>query len=376
EADYDTDFTVDGVFDAATADAVRRWQDDLGVDDTGVVDPSAVVVIDGPATASAVAVERGDNVRAGTELLSLNVGATVITFHSRHAGEFDSIASPGEVANGDLLYVVDDEPVAALLTDDDELVLDRNLFNGVSDGDDVEAVEQLLADLGYDADGDLEVDDTFDGATAEAVEDWQEDLADEWDEVDVDAVIRPADLAVVPTGTVLGDPVDRTSDTVATGSVLFTSIAVDGARIVTTAIDVAEQSTLAEGDTVDIEFPDGATVAGTVTHLATTSTLDPTNPNAEPQLDVEITLSEVPAEVERFSELDVDVLLVDELTAGATVVPASALLATAEGGYAVEVVDDAATGATTLIEVEPGSFTDGFVAVTGITPGTAVVVPS
>ncbi|MEM9135394.1 MAG: peptidoglycan-binding domain-containing protein, partial [Actinomycetota bacterium] len=47
EADYDTDFTVDGVFDAATADAVRRWQDDLGVDDTGVVDPSAVVVIDG-----------------------------------------------------------------------------------------------------------------------------------------------------------------------------------------------------------------------------------------------------------------------------------------------------------------------------------------
>lgn len=376
EAEFDTGFTVDGVFDAATADAVRRWQDDLGVDDTGVVNPTDVVVVDGPATASAVAIERGDSVRAGAALLTLNVDGAVVTFHSQHTGESELIAAAGEVANGDVLYTIDDEPVAALLTDDEDLALDRNLFNGAADGDDVEALEQLLADLGYDADGDLDVDGTFDSATTEAVEEWQEDLADEWEDVDIDGEVRPADLAVVATGTTLGEPVERTSDTVATGSVLYRATESEGTRIVTTAIEVADQSTMAEGDVVDVEFPDGAVVAGTVTHLATTSSVDPTDPNAEPQLAVEVTLSEVPAEAERFSELDVEVLLVDELTAGATVVPASALVATADGGYAVEVVEDATTGVTSLVAVEPGSFTDGFVAVTGIAPGTAVVVPS
>ena len=55
-------------------------------------------------------------------------------------------------------------------------------------------------------------------------------------------------------------------------------------------------------------------------------------------------------------------------------VPVAALLALAEGGYAVEV--DAGGGATRLVAVEPGFFADGLVEVSGgLEPGDRVVVP-
>ncbi len=60
----------------------------------------------------------------------------------------------------------------------------------------------------------------------------------------------------------------------------------------------------------------------------------------------------------------------------------SALVALAEGGYALEVVTSPATATapaqTTLIPVEPTLFTDGRVVVTGdqVTAGAEVVVPS
>jgi hypothetical protein len=47
ELGYDG-FTVDESFTSATADAVRTWQSDLGVDDTGTVEPSRVVIASGP----------------------------------------------------------------------------------------------------------------------------------------------------------------------------------------------------------------------------------------------------------------------------------------------------------------------------------------
>ncbi|GAA1805743.1 peptidoglycan-binding protein [Actinomadura chokoriensis] len=42
-----TGFTVDDTYGAATAAAVKRWQDDLGVDETGRIEPGAAVVASG-----------------------------------------------------------------------------------------------------------------------------------------------------------------------------------------------------------------------------------------------------------------------------------------------------------------------------------------
>ena len=62
--------------------------------------------------------------------------------------------------------------------------------------------------------------------------------------------------------------------------------------------------------------------------------------------------------------------------AGATAVPAAALLALAEGGYAVEVPDAAAVTGTRLVRVEVGMFADGWVQITGdVAPGDQVVTP-
>ena len=66
----------------------------------------------------------------------------------------------------------------------------------------------------------------------------------------------------------------------------------------------------------------------------------------------------------------------------AFVVPSSALVALAEGGYAIEVITSPATATapaqTTLIPVEPTLYSDGRVVMTGdqVTAGAEVVVPS
>ena len=369
--ELDAGFVVDGVFDDATTEAVQRWQSDLGIEETGTVDPGSVVMVPGPTTISSIDVEVGDRVQTGSPIATLNVAGTETAFYSAHTGEIDLEITSGEVSSGSVLYTVDDLPVVAIVTTE---TFDRNLAEGVDDGDDVVVLEQLLLDLGYDADGDLEVDDEFDEATTEALTEFEEDLQDTWEDFVVDGELSLDEYVLVDPGVRVDAVTDRESATVATGAELFTSGTEGGTRIVTTAIAVADQDKLTEGGEVDVEFPDGSIVTGTVTEVASSSTTDPTDPTADPTLAVEIALPSVPASAAELTELDVDVLIIDALAAGATVVPASALVATLDGGFAVEVVTEA--GTTQFVAVDPGMFADGFVEVSGIAPGTAVVVPS
>ena len=74
-----------------------------------------------------------------------------------------------------------------------------------------------------------------------------------------------------------------------------------------------------------------------------------------------------------FDSSPVEVLVTAERAEGVLSVPVDALLAVAEGGYAVERVR---SGHTQLVGVEPGAFADGYVQVTGdLTEGDEVVVP-
>ncbi|NNF70366.1 MAG: peptidoglycan-binding protein [Acidimicrobiia bacterium] len=366
----DAGFTVDGTFDAQTSEAVKRWQEDLGIAETGTVPPGDVIMVPGPSQASGVVVEIGSRVQAGSTIMTLNVSSTVDGFYSAHTGAINLEATSGDVVSGQVLYTVDDLPVTAVVTDVEFV---RDLSIGVEDGDDVEVLEQMLADLGYDADGDLDVDEEFDDDTTRAIEDWEEDLQDNWDDQVVDGIVSLDQIVTVDNGTTIGAVTSHDGDTLATGTELFTFGSDTGSRIVSTAVDVADQALLAEGTEIDVEFPGGEIVTGTVTDLASSSTTDPLDPSADPKLAVEITLDSVPDSAEALNELDVEVRLVDNLAAGVTVVPASALVATADGGFAVEV---ASGNSTSYVAVDPGMFADGFVEVDGIEPGTAVVVPS
>ena len=82
-----------------------------------------------------------------------------------------------------------------------------------------------------------------------------------------------------------------------------------------------------------------------------------------------------PEAAQGLDEAPVDVEVISDRADDVLVVPVTALLALAEGGYAVEVV--ASDGSGFLVAVDPGLFADGFVEVTsdGLRAGMEVVVP-
>jgi peptidoglycan hydrolase-like protein with peptidoglycan-binding domain len=198
----DTGYVVDGVWDEATTDAVIRWQEDLGVPATGEIATTDVVAIDGTAVVIDVNAEIGDRVSAASPIVELNAQSTIETRHAEHSGEIDVLVSTGDtIENGDVIYTVDGTPITAIVAPDG---IDRELRDGVDDGEDVLALEQMLVSLGYDADGDLDVDDEFDDATTQAVTDWQADLQNLDEDLDADGRVDPGDLYVIDDGEVVG----------------------------------------------------------------------------------------------------------------------------------------------------------------------------
>ena len=136
------------------------------------------------------------------------------------------------------------------------------------------------------------------------------------------------------------------------------------------------------GPSGDVEFPDGTISTGTVVAVGTAASTPSGEPGATPTVDISIRVDDIPASVDSFVSIPVTLRVVDTQIDDAFVVPSSALVALAEGGYAIEVITSPATATapaqTTLIPVEPTLYTDGRVVVTGdqVTVGAEVVVPS
>lgn len=366
----DSGFAVDGIYDAATADAVVRWQSEAGLPETGIVNESDVIVVAGSSVVSNVSVDVGSRLTPGAPVAELNTLSTTNASYIAHTGDIDVFVTAGQtLATGDLVYAVDDIPITAVVS---TTQITRDIESGVDPGDDVTAIEEMLAALGYDAGGDLDVDDEFDDATAQAITDWQDDLQNIFEAIDVDGSVSAGDVIVYAPDTVVGTLTVPDGGDVASGTELWSTESGTATRIVETSIAAADQDDLVEGDTVEIEFPDGEIVTGTVTQVATSSTVDPMDPDADPTLAVELSLPTVPESAGDLIEADVTIKLVDALAADATVVPVSALVATGDGAFAVEAVT---TNGTTFVTVEPGMFNDGWVEVSGIQPGTQVVVP-
>ncbi len=70
--------TVDDHFDGATANAVRDWQDALGLEETGVVDQSAVVFLSGPRRIGQLTASLGTSVQPGQAILTTTSTAPVV----------------------------------------------------------------------------------------------------------------------------------------------------------------------------------------------------------------------------------------------------------------------------------------------------------
>lgn len=63
-------FTVDKEYSGSTADAVRQWQEDLGLPETGTVEPGRIVFAGGPVRVDALGAAVGDLVQPGSAILT------------------------------------------------------------------------------------------------------------------------------------------------------------------------------------------------------------------------------------------------------------------------------------------------------------------
>ena len=161
--------------------------------------------------------------------------------------------------------------------------------------------------------------------------------------------------------------------TLGTAAQVYTLSSAAGDRIVEATIGAADRGLIAIGDVVDVEFPDNTVVDGTVISLATSAQPGNGDGDGGNGIPLEVAVSETPESARGLTELAVDVNIANNTAQNVIAVPVGALIAQGNNVFAVETTD----GETTeIVIVEPGLFAEGFVEVSGIEDGTAVVVPS
>jgi peptidoglycan hydrolase-like protein with peptidoglycan-binding domain len=271
------------------------------------------------------------------------------------------------VTRGQALYWLDGKPVTLMYG---RVPMWRRLNASTPGGKDIRQLERNLVELGYDPDGDIDVDDEWESATTDAVERWQEDIG-----LPETGSVEPGQISFLPGPRRIGQSKTSVGALLQPGTeILETS---STSRAVYVDLDADKQSLVKEGDQVEVELPDGSTVDGwisSVGKVAESATDPQTGEQGDPTIPLEIRLARR-AKTGGLDEAPVDVAVQKDRAANVLTVPVSALLALAEGGYAVEVVG--ADGSTHLVAVKPGMYADGIVEISGqgIKRGMKVVVP-
>ena len=234
----------------------------------------------------------------------------------------------------------------------------RPLSPGV-EGPDVLQFERNLEALGYDG---FTVDDEYSSATADAVRRWQKKLKlPRTGTVDTSWVlvatgtIRVAELKVR-----VGDPA---------GGAILTYTGAGSVVVVDAKADDAGWAT--PGTKVSIALPDGKKAAGTVDQVGAKATA---KDGEDPTIPVTITLAK-PGAAGALRESPVKVTYTGEQRRNVLTVPVAALLALAEGGYGLQVVEG---GASRYLPVQVGMFAAGRAEVSGpgLTDGMTVGMPA
>ncbi len=323
----------------------------------------------GPARAAAAAstatapVERRDLVDrdslAGTlgyaGAASLRAGAT---------GTLTVVREPGAVVRrGQSLYDVDDAPAAWLLYG--ALPAWRDFTPWMSDGDDVRQLEGNLRALGYDPDHEMTIDDDWTGATTDAVERFQDDHG-----LTEDGTLTQGEVVFRDGATRVGEVKLSVGQAIAPGAEIAQLSSTE--REVTVDLAANRQALARKGDAVTVDMPDGTAARGRITDVGKVA--EKAGEDADPTIAITIALRGRSARGSGLDQAPVDVGFARERRKDVLAVPVIALLARAGGGFAVEVVDG--SGRRRLVPVEPGTYADDYVEVTGdgLREGMQVVV--
>jgi peptidoglycan hydrolase-like protein with peptidoglycan-binding domain len=291
---------------------------------------------------------------------TLGYGATR-TVAARQGGTITASPAVGStVKRGQAIYRVDNAPIVLLYG---SLPAYRALQTG-AEGADVKQFEQNLKALGYSG---FTVDTTYSADTADAVKEWQSDLGlPKTGVVDLGRIVYAA-------GPVRVDSHEKEVGDAAQpeGAVL---VYTGTARVITVELSVSDQRLAHKGAAVSVKLPDGKTVPGKIAKTATViKPAEGQNP-AETKIEVTVTVDDEKA-LAGLDQASMGVSFAASERKDVLTVPVAALLALAEGGYGLQVVDG---GTTRIVAVQTGLFAAGRVEVSGddVTEGMTVGLPA
>jgi multidrug efflux system membrane fusion protein len=282
---------------------------------------------------------------------------------AQREGIVTSLAALGStVKQGRELYEINRKPTV-LLTG--KVPAYRTLDVDSSNGDDVRQLERALKDLGYG--DDLTVDRNFTGATADAVEEWEDDLGRN----DPDGKVQLGDVVFAPGPVrIAALPVSVGTQVQATTAILSVS---STDKVADVDLDSGKANLVAPKDAVTVELPNGKDTPGKVASVGTET--QSSDPDADPTVPMVVRLNR-PKDAAAFDSGSVTVSIEQSRDEDVLSVPVTALIALAEGGYAVQVVDPAAASGYRLLAVKTGTLTEDYAGISGdgIVEGLEVVV--
>jgi peptidoglycan hydrolase-like protein with peptidoglycan-binding domain len=309
-----------------------------------------------------------------TKTVSGTLGyAEPVPLRAIQRGTLTWIAPVGStVQRGETLFKVDERPVVALYG---LLPLYRELRVG-TEGRDVRQLEWNLAALGYAG---FTVDDTYTAATAAAVGAWQAKLR-----LPATGTVEPGQAVFTPGPIRVAGHTVRVGDIVGGESAEVLSYT-GTSRVVTVELEVADQALAVRGRAVTVTVPGRGKVQGRIAKVGTVITTAGAPPDegsapastsaaaSDARVEVTVTI----ANQKRLGSLDaapVDVDFVANRRANVLAVPVVALLALTQGGFGVQVVDEATTR---IVPVKTGMFAAGQVEISGkgVAAGMRVGVP-
>ncbi|HZM81979.1 MAG TPA: peptidoglycan-binding domain-containing protein [Candidatus Limnocylindrales bacterium] len=295
----------------------------------------------GPQRLTTVTITRQDLVEIRTVSGKMGYGPEKAVI-SRLTGTLTALPGLGEVIDrGKVLFRINDEPVVLLfgaLPSYRQLALDLR-------GKDVKQLKENLRALGYSVNS----DDLYGASTASAVRKWQKDLGlPQTGVVELGRVyyaagpVRVAAHKLEP-GAEASGPVLTTTGT---------------ARMVTATIKAFDAQLAKTGTKARIESGSGKQIDGVVVSLSTPDGEEAAGP--EPVLEATLSVADQAAAAGFDSPLRV--MFTARERKAVLVVPVGALVALAEGGFGLQVVEG---GATRYVAVTTGLFANGKVEVEG-----------
>jgi membrane fusion protein, multidrug efflux system len=309
----------------------------VGAMAAGCAAPSGAAA-NGPLPPATAQITRTTLVETRTEPGTLGYGE-LAPISAASSGTVTWMAPVGStVARGEPLFKVDEQPVVALYG---AVPMYRAMEEGLS-GADVQQLQENLAELGYTG---FNADGSFGAATTRAVRAWQADLG-----LPQTGSLDPGQVVFVPGPVRLAEHAARVGDAVRGAPVLHYS---GTDRIVTVQLRVADIGLALEGNAVPVHVPGRGTVQGEIAHVGSVI--------SNGMIAVTITIDDQEA-LGALEAAPVEVDFVSQEREGVLAVPVAALLALAEGGYGLEIVEG---NTTRIVPVRTGMFAAGRVEVSG-----------